>query len=104
MFVEDVMSTTDMPDPTAPVIHATSTLREAAYAMAEHHTTSCVVVDRCDPAVVVGCVELVDLLAGRRHDLVEMSHVERVLRVPTGRRIRRRLGLTSPLRNRDRVH
>jgi hypothetical protein len=37
------------------------------------------VVERSDPDRVVGTVELVDLLAGRRRDLAEMRDAERVL-------------------------
>jgi H+/Cl- antiporter ClcA len=91
MFVSDVMTGPQVSAATEPIVFANSTLREAAYVMAEHHMTGCTVVDRDDPERVVGHVELVELLAGRRHDLAEMQQVERVLRVPLGRRARRAL-------------
>jgi H+/Cl- antiporter ClcA len=85
-FVEDVMSD-DLSDlDGAPLVRIGDTLRHVAYVMAEHHLTRCAVVRREDEFEVVGSVELVDLLAGRRRDLHEMRHVERVLRP----RLRRR--------------
>jgi H+/Cl- antiporter ClcA len=85
MLVEDVMATPSRLGSSGPHVFATSTLRDAAYVMAEHGTTHCRVVDRDDPEQVIGQVELVDLLAGRRHDLNEMRHLERVLRVRVNR-------------------
>jgi CIC family chloride channel protein len=81
MFVEDVMRDLAPDDPrTDPITTPGATLRQAAYVMAEHHTTQCLVVtDHGDEAEAVGIVELVDLLAGRRRDLAEMRDVERII-------------------------
>jgi voltage-gated chloride channel len=93
MFVEDVMRDLD-PDesPVGPLTYPDATLREAAYVMAEHHTTECLVVAR-EGAAPLGVVELVDLLAGRRRDLAEMRDLERVLAVNPWRRLRQAHGI-----------
>jgi H+/Cl- antiporter ClcA len=82
VFVEDVMSDDTGDLVGAPVARADETLRQAAYLMAETHTTRCAVASREQPPQIIGSVELVDLLVGRRRDLVEMHHAERVLRIP----------------------
>ncbi|HVY11493.1 MAG TPA: chloride channel protein [Mycobacteriales bacterium] len=91
-LVADVMGddTTGLDD--APTVFLDDTLRQTAYVMAGAHQTRCAVVMRSDPSVIVGSIELVDLLVGRRRDLLEMEHAERVIRVklPT-RRLRRRV-------------
>jgi H+/Cl- antiporter ClcA len=91
-LVADVMGddTTGLDD--APTVFLDDTLRQTAYVMAGAHQTRCAVVMRSDPRVIVGSIELVDLLVGRRRDLLEMEHAERVIRVklPT-RRLRRRV-------------
>jgi H+/Cl- antiporter ClcA len=80
-FVSDVMGTQTQHSPGTPVVHADDTLRHTAYVMADAHQTCCAVVERDNPTVVIGTVELVDLLAGRRRDLHEMVHAERVIRI-----------------------
>jgi H+/Cl- antiporter ClcA len=79
-FVEDVMS-----DETAveglPIVHAEDTLRHTAYVMATAQATRCAVVRRAAPDLVVGTIELADLLEGRRRDYGEMHHAERALRL-----------------------
>jgi H+/Cl- antiporter ClcA len=91
-LVADVMGddTTGLDE--APTVFLDDTLRQTAYVMAGAHQTRCAVVMRSDPVVIVGSIELVDLLVGRRRDLLEMEHAERVIRVklPT-RRLRRRV-------------
>jgi H+/Cl- antiporter ClcA len=91
-LVADVMGddTTGLDE--APTVFLDDTLRQTAYVMAGAHQTRCAVVMRSDPRVIVGSIELVDLLVGRRRDLLEMEHAERVIRVklPT-RRLRRRV-------------
>jgi H+/Cl- antiporter ClcA len=80
-FVGDVMSddTTDLAD--APSVFLDDTLRHTAYVMAGAHRTRCAVTQRGVPDVAVGSIELVELLVGRRRDLHEMEHAERVIRV-----------------------
>jgi hypothetical protein len=80
-FVEDVMrgDVTDIED--APRVYVDDTLRHTAYVMAEAHQTRCAVVTRDENPELIGSIELVDLLAGRRRDLHEMAHAERVIRV-----------------------
>ena len=91
-LVADVMGddTTGLDE--APTVFLDDTLRQTAYVMAGAHQTRCAVVMRSDPRVIVGSIELVDLLVGRRRDLLEMERAERVIRVklPT-RRLRRRV-------------
>src|SRR5581483_5716872 len=70
-FVEDVMSDGVDDLGGAPVVSRDDTLRHAAYVMAGAHTTRCAVTTREDPQTVVGSIELVDLLVGRRRDLEE---------------------------------
>jgi H+/Cl- antiporter ClcA len=82
VFVEDVMTFTTDDLAGAPVARADATLRQAAYLMAESHTTRCAVESNSEPPQLIGSVELVDLLVGRRRDLVEMHHAERVLQIP----------------------
>jgi len=80
-FVADVMRA-DLSDlATAPTVFEDDTLRQTAYVMAEAHQTRCAVVTRGKNAEIVGSIELVDLLVGRRQDLHEMSHAERVIQI-----------------------
>jgi CBS domain-containing protein len=69
--------------------HGDQTLRHAAETMAVHGLTTLPVVDRDDPALVIGIVSLPQLLAARRHDQQEARERERVLRIrllaPAGR-------------------
>jgi H+/Cl- antiporter ClcA len=90
-FVGDVMSDAVDDLQGAPIALYDDTLRRAAYLMADRHTTRCAVATRDAPADIIGSIELVDLLAGRRRDLQEMRDAERVihLRLPVRRRIRR---------------
>jgi CIC family chloride channel protein len=91
-FVGDVMSdnTDNLRD--APIALHDDTLKHAAYLMADRHTTRCAVATRDAPVDIIGSIELVDLLAGRRRDLQEMRDAERVihLRLPLRGRIRHR--------------
>jgi CBS-domain-containing membrane protein len=57
------------------------TLRAVANRMADRHVSRLPVVDRDDPTRIRGLVTLVDLLAGRRKDLHEERHAERIFRV-----------------------
>jgi H+/Cl- antiporter ClcA len=79
-FVADVMATDRTGLDGAPTVYLDDTLRRTAYVMAESQCTRCAVVTRNDE-VVVGSIELADLLVGRRRDLHEMSHAERVITV-----------------------
>ncbi|HVT22486.1 MAG TPA: chloride channel protein [Mycobacteriales bacterium] len=79
-FVADVMRTDVDRLDGAPTVYVDDTLRHTAYVMAGAKQTRCAVVTRTDETVI-GSIELVDLLAGRRRDLHEMSHAERVIRV-----------------------
>ncbi|HVV75437.1 MAG TPA: chloride channel protein [Mycobacteriales bacterium] len=79
-FVADVMRDDVQDLETAPVVYVDDTLRHTAYVMADAHQTRCAVVAREDGRLVVGSIELVDLLVSRRRDLHEMSHAERVIR------------------------
>ena len=63
------------------VTHADQTLRHVASAMAVAEVSTIPVVDRDDPARVVGVVSLEQLLAGRARDHAEARERERVLRV-----------------------
>ena len=63
-----------------PRVYLDDTLRHTAYVMADEHCARCAVVTRGDE-IVIGSIELADLLVGRRRDLHEMSHAERVIRV-----------------------
>ncbi len=69
--------------------HGDQTLRHAAETMAVHGVTTLPVVDRDDPARLIGLVSLPQLLAARRLDQQEARERERVLRVrllaPAGR-------------------
>jgi chloride channel protein, CIC family len=70
-------------DITVPAIVAfpDETLRAVANRMAEHRVSRLPVVDRADQTRIRGLVTLVDLLAGRRKDLREERHAERIFRV-----------------------
>jgi len=57
------------------------TLRAVANRMAERRVSRLPVVDRDDQTRIRGLVSLVDLLAGRRKDLREERHAERIIRV-----------------------
>ena len=57
------------------------TLRAVANRMADRHVSRLPVVDRDDPTRIRGLVTLVDLLAGRRKDIHEERHAERIFRV-----------------------
>jgi H+/Cl- antiporter ClcA len=101
-FVADVMRT-DVDDLSeAPTVFVDDTLRHTAYVMADAHRTRCAVVTRDAEPEVVGSIELVDLLVGRRRDLHEMSHAERVIKVrlPPRRRVFRTSG-RAPAENGD---
>jgi H+/Cl- antiporter ClcA/CBS domain-containing protein len=65
----------------ATVAYPDATLRAAANRMAEAQVSRLPVVDRDDPTRIRGLVTLVDLLAGRRKDLYEERHAERIFRV-----------------------
>jgi hypothetical protein len=80
-FVADVMRADLSNLATAPTVFVDDTLRHTAYVMAEAHQTRCAVVTRGEDAEIVGSIELVDLLVGRRQDLHEMSHAERVIQI-----------------------
>jgi H+/Cl- antiporter ClcA len=83
LFVSDVMSSQELRPPEAsppPAVYADDTLRHVAYVMAESHHTELSVLDRADPARVLGSVSLEQLLQGRLRDLHEDRHTERVLR------------------------
>jgi chloride channel protein, CIC family len=64
--------------------HADDTLSHVAYVFAEHGLTRAPVVDR-DGGAVLGIVTLAHLLHGRRHDLTEDRHRERLLSAPVPR-------------------
>jgi H+/Cl- antiporter ClcA/CBS domain-containing protein len=65
-----------------PVItHGDHTLRHVAEQMARSEVTTLPVVDRLDPARVIGIVSLPQLLTGRRRDQQEARERERVLRI-----------------------
>jgi len=63
------------------VAYPDETLRAVANRMADLHVSRLPVVDRDDPARIRGLVTLVDLLAGRRKDVHEERHSERILRL-----------------------
>jgi CBS domain containing-hemolysin-like protein len=65
----------------ATVAYPDETLRAVANRMAEAQVSRLPVVDRDDPTRIRGLVTLVDLLAGRRKDLYEERHAERIFRV-----------------------
>jgi CBS domain-containing protein len=65
----------------AVVAHPDETLRAVANRMADQHVSRLPVVDRDDPSRIRGLVTLVDLLAGRRKDIHEERHAERIFRV-----------------------
>ena len=73
-LVKDIMVT-------ATVAHPDETLRAVANRMAEAQVSRLPVVDRDDTTRIRGLVTLVDLLAGRRKDLYEERHAERIFRV-----------------------
>jgi hypothetical protein len=79
-LVADVMASDTADLRGAPTVYRDDTLRHTAYVMAESRCTRCAVVTR-DRGTVIGSIELADLLVGRRRDLQEMSHAERVIRV-----------------------
>jgi hypothetical protein len=79
-FVADVMRVDKAALDGAPTVYLDDTLRHTAYVMADTHSARCAVVTRHDE-IPIGSIELADLLAGRRRDLLEMSHAERVIRV-----------------------
>ena len=78
----------------AVVAHPDETLRAVANRMADQHVSRLPVVDRHDPTRIRGLVTLVDLLAGRRKDIHEERHAERVFRV----RLRPAQWTTEPAR------
>ena len=63
------------------VAYPDETLRAVANRMADKKVSRLPVVDREDPTRIRGLVTLVDLLAGRRKDLQEERHAERIFRV-----------------------
>jgi H+/Cl- antiporter ClcA/CBS domain-containing protein len=65
----------------AVVAHPDETLHAVANRMADLHVSRLPVVDRDDPTRIRGLVSLVDLLAGRRKDIQEERHAERIFRV-----------------------
>jgi CIC family chloride channel protein len=72
--------------PVRVVVHRDDTLREIAGRLAAGRVTSAPVVDRADPARVVGVITLAQLLHARRRDLHEENYRERLLiRTRTGR-------------------
>jgi H+/Cl- antiporter ClcA/CBS domain-containing protein len=75
---ERVVASVMHPDPVA--AHPDDTLRHVTYLFAEHGLTRAPVVDR-DTRRVLGIVTLAQLLHGRRHDLTEEQHRERLLLV-----------------------
>ncbi|HVW42635.1 MAG TPA: chloride channel protein [Amycolatopsis sp.] len=83
-FAHEVMETGTLTDadPTV-VVHPDHTLREVANILALNHVTEAAVVDRADPALVLGTITLAQLLHARRRDLHEEHHRERLL--PAGR-------------------
>ena len=89
VFTSEVMNTdpatvarvgTDL-SPDALTVHADETLRVVAETMALADVTSLPVVDRGEPARVIGVVTLPQLLHARRRDQQEARERERVLRV-----------------------
>ena len=71
----------ELSHPEPVLAHPDETLRTVAARMAEHAVDRIPVVDRRDPARVVGLVTLTMLLTGRVRDLHEAHHSERVLRL-----------------------
>ena len=65
----------------AVVAYPDETLRVVANRMADKRFSRMPVVDRDDPTRIRGLVTLVDLLAGRRKDLQEERHAERIFRL-----------------------
>jgi hypothetical protein len=63
------------------VAYPDETLRAVANRMADLHVSRLPVVDREDSSRIRGLVTLVDLLAGRRKDVHEERHSERILRL-----------------------
>jgi CIC family chloride channel protein len=61
------------------VVHADDTLREVASRFARHAVTAAPVVDRGDPARLLGLVTVDHLLDGRLRDLAEEHDRERPL-------------------------
>ncbi|HWB67076.1 MAG TPA: chloride channel protein [Mycobacteriales bacterium] len=85
LFVSDVMTPGGVQRTADAIItYPDATLREVSYLMAEYHRTDCVVVSRSNEHEVLGLVTLQDLLVGRRHDLREAQHSERILQIPLG--------------------
>jgi predicted transcriptional regulator len=69
-----------MREPVA-ITHGDQTLRYVAVLMSEAEVNRVPVVDRDDPAKVIGIVSLTQLLAARQRDMLEARERERVLRV-----------------------
>jgi chloride channel protein, CIC family len=72
------------------VAHPDETLRTVATRMAAHAVDRLPVVDRHEPARILGIVSLTMLLAARLRDLQEARQTERVLRLRIARPVRRR--------------
>ncbi|WP_225978458.1 chloride channel protein [Gandjariella thermophila] len=70
-------------------VHPDDTLSHVAYLFAEHGLTRAPVAARDDHRAVLGMVTLAHLLHGRRHDLTEDRHRERVLSAPIPRTVAR---------------
>ncbi|MCE0765753.1 chloride channel protein [Pseudonocardia kujensis] len=77
------------------VVHADDTLREIASRFARHGITAAPVVDRADPARLVGLVTVDHLLDGRLRDLAEEHDRERPLGLRSWRPGRRRDGYAT---------
>lgn len=78
-------------------VYPDQTLREAAYLFARHGITRAPVIDRADPARVVGLITLTHLLQGRLRDLQEERISERVLRMSPSSAFRRGRTLSARL-------
>jgi hypothetical protein len=68
--------------PPAVVVHPDDTLRDVANLFAEHDVSAAPVVEREDPARLLGVFTLPQLLTGRLRDLQEERHRERLLPLP----------------------
>ncbi|HEY1624699.1 MAG TPA: chloride channel protein [Streptosporangiaceae bacterium] len=62
-------------------VYSDDTLRQVANAFARNDRTRAAVIDRADPARVVGEITLGQLLHARRRDVLEDEHRERLLRL-----------------------
>lgn len=69
----------DATSPARALCYPDETLREVANKLATGHATRAPVVDRADPARVLGVITLAQLLHARRRDLHEEHHRERLL-------------------------